>query len=336
MRKASPLVGLVLVFALVAAACGDDDDSSGAPTIGTFDIATSVECTEDPALVPVSWSTTDADSVTINVDGVASPSVTDQPANGSGNVPIACDGRSHPVELVATGSGGQTASSTKEVTAAQPSPTATPTEEPTATPTPTEEPTPTPTAAPEAGVGILQFAVDPDTSCTAGSEGSVSAEWQTTGANAVEFSVDGSPVPADAGQPTSGTGNIPVPCDGQSHLVSLQAIPAGGSPTSSSWQVVLPDGTLGSPSVASLGVPGEIPCTGDTAQVLVGWETDNTTTVSISVDGSAVGAQAGLPISGSEPIPVPCDGQPHTIELVASGSSGDPASQQAQVTTQPS
>jgi len=55
----------------------------------------------------------------------------------------------------------------------------------------------------------------------------VAAAWVTQNASAVNFSVDGQPLPASAGFPTTGTGNIAVPCDGNDHKVTLTATGTG-------------------------------------------------------------------------------------------------------------
>jgi hypothetical protein len=85
-------------------------------------------------------------------------------------------------------------------------------------------------------LSIDSFSVDDSATCD-GANGTVKAEWKTTGAETVDFSVDGEPVPADAGQPTSGSGDIPVPCDGSSHEVEIIATASGGDSTSDSKEV---------------------------------------------------------------------------------------------------
>jgi hypothetical protein len=55
----------------------------------------------------------------------------------------------------------------------------------------------------------------------------------TQNAQAVSFSVDGQPLPAAAGFPTTGTGNIAVPCDGNDHKVTLTATGTGPAAASS-------------------------------------------------------------------------------------------------------
>jgi hypothetical protein len=87
-----------------------------------------------------------------------------------------------------------------------------------------------------AALRIDSFSVEDSATCS-GDNGTVKAEWTTTGAESVDFSVDGQPVPADAGQPLSGSGDVPVPCDGSSHDVTLTATGSDGNSTSDTKQV---------------------------------------------------------------------------------------------------
>jgi len=66
-----------------------------------------------------------------------------------------------------------------------------------------------------------------------GGTAEVAASWLTQNTQAVSFSVDGQPLPAAAGFPTSGTGNIAVPCDGNDHKVTLTATGTGPAAASS-------------------------------------------------------------------------------------------------------
>ena len=65
-----------------------------------------------------------------------------------------------------------------------------------------------------------------DVTCS-GTTVEVSAAWVTQNAQAVNFSVDGQPLPAAAGFPVTGVGRIPVPCDGNAHKVTLTATGTG-------------------------------------------------------------------------------------------------------------
>jgi len=99
-----------------------------------------------------------------------------------------------------------------------------------------DEPDNTGTGGGSGALSIDSFSVSESATCN-GDNGTVTAEWKTTGAESVDFSVDGDAVPADAGQPLSGSGDVPVPCDGSSHEVTLTATGADGSSTSDSKQV---------------------------------------------------------------------------------------------------
>ncbi len=118
-------VALAALGLLVA--CGDDDDSSdttaaggggdggGSVTIDSFSIEESVTCSGETADVPATWSTSNADGVDFSVDGEPVPADAGNPASGSGNVPVPCDGSEHEVTLTASG-GGDSATDTKKVT----------------------------------------------------------------------------------------------------------------------------------------------------------------------------------------------------------------------------
>lgn len=94
----------------------------------------------------------------------------------------------------------------------------------------------TTTTAAAQGPSIEKFSIDATVTCS-GDTADVKAEWETSGAESVSFAVDGEPVPADAGQPLSGDGNIPVPCDGSAHDVTLTASGAGGQDSSDTQSV---------------------------------------------------------------------------------------------------
>jgi hypothetical protein len=83
-------------------------------------------------------------------------------------------------------------------------------------------------SAPPAGAPSIRFDLLDDVSCTGGTV-EVPAAWTTQNAQAVNFSVDGQPLPAAAGFSVSGVGNIPVPCDGNAHKVTLTATGTGAS-----------------------------------------------------------------------------------------------------------
>jgi len=122
------------------------------------------------------------------------------PVSGVGKVPVPCDGREHLVLLVASGQGGQVSLARHVNTSNSPPP---------------------PTAP-----SISRFDVLDDVTCS-GTTVEVSAAWVTQNTQAVNFSVDGQPLPAAAGFPVTGVGRIPVPCDGAAHKVTLTATGTG-------------------------------------------------------------------------------------------------------------
>lgn len=134
------LPALFAAVLLVAAACGDDDDSGGdtpateapsteapstespntepsggSPSIDSFELEDSVSCSGDTADVKAEWSTSNADGVDFAVDGEPVPANAGEPASGSGNVPVPCDGEEHEVTITAGNSSGETATDSKKV-----------------------------------------------------------------------------------------------------------------------------------------------------------------------------------------------------------------------------
>jgi hypothetical protein len=217
MRKI--LLALVVGITVVSlAACGDDSDDSASTTteattsttaaatsttaaagkaiIETFDIASDVTCTEGENVeVKADWTTRDVASVELEVDGTVEQR--DLDASGSASVAVACDGNSHQVGLIGIADGKQAASVVHQVK--------------------TEPGTPE-------GLPVIDGFSAGDVTCS-GTEGIASATWQTTDATTVSFSVDGQPLSADAGQPTStDDGSIgQIPCDGGHHSITLTA-----------------------------------------------------------------------------------------------------------------
>lgn len=102
------------VLALVAAACGNDDGGGGGPSIDSFDVPDSADCSGGPmGTVTVSWETTDATEVAILVDGDQVASGSDP--SGTDTVDVPCDGEDHDVELEASDGDGKSTSQTESV-----------------------------------------------------------------------------------------------------------------------------------------------------------------------------------------------------------------------------
>jgi hypothetical protein len=174
---------------------------AGGPVITSFQLIDDVTCSGSEASVPVSWGTRGAQTVIFEIDGKGD-ATGDRALSGTGNVNVPCDGREHQVVLVAEGS-GERVSLSRHVNTAN---------------------TPPQTLAPV----IARFDILEEVTCT-GPTVEVAASWTTQNAQGVGFSVDGQPLPAAAGFPATGTGNIPVPCDGAAHKVTLTATGTGPS-----------------------------------------------------------------------------------------------------------
>ena len=167
------------------------------PVITSFSVIPDVTCSGSTSSVPMAWSTRNAQTVGFEVDGAPVPAGAGYPVSGTGNVAVPCDGKEHEVALVAGGAGGRASVSRQVNTATSPPPVGAPL--------------------------VTRFHMLEDVTCPGGSTAEVAAAWVTQNASAVNFSVDGQPLPAAAGFPTTGTGNIAVPCDGNDHKVTLTA-----------------------------------------------------------------------------------------------------------------
>jgi hypothetical protein len=207
---------------------------------------------------------------------------------------------------------------------------------------PTQQPStpapPGPTAGPAVrGPIITAFHVISEITCT-GAQAAVPAAWATRGAQAVSFEVDGQPLSAAAGYATSGTGNIPVPCDGREHQIVLVATEAGQQASkaeSVNTQNAPPPPEA--PKITAFQVLDDVSCPGGSPIALAAaWVTQNATTVSFSVDGQPLSAAAGYPTTGTGNIPVPCDGRAHKVTITAGGVPGtQPSSLSRSIDTEP-
>ncbi|MGQ0575800.1 MAG: hypothetical protein ACT4RN_16590 [Pseudonocardia sp.] len=177
--------------------------AAGATVITAFHLIGEVSCTGASAAVPAAWGTRDAQAVSFEVDGQPLPAAAGYPVSGTGNIPVPCDGNEHQVTLVASGPGPPVQRSAHVNT---------------------QNATP-----PPAGPTVTAFQILADVTCPGGQPIPVAAAWATQNATVVSFSVDGQPLPAAAGYPVSGTGNIPVPCDGRAHKVTITAANAANA-----------------------------------------------------------------------------------------------------------
>jgi hypothetical protein len=190
----------------VTAAPSTGPSTAGQTVITSFSVIPDVTCSGTEASVPVAWSTRNAQTVTFEVDGGPVTAGAGYPLSGTGNVLVPCDGKEHEVALVAAGQGGRASVSRQVNTSTSPPPVGAPL--------------------------ITRFHVLEDVTCPGGTA-DVAAAWVTQNTQAVSFSVDGQPLPAAAGFPTTGTGNIAVPCDGSDHKVTLTATGTGPAAASS-------------------------------------------------------------------------------------------------------
>jgi hypothetical protein len=196
----------------------------------------------------------------------------------------------------------------------------------------------TPTGQPAAsGPVITAFHIINDVTCT-GAQTEVPASWVTTLTKSVAFQVDGKPVSAGAGYPTSGKGNVPVPCDGKEHKVVLVA--SGEGTTSAvaahvNTQNAPPPPTA--PVITNFQILATVNCpsTNPTVEVPAAWTTQNAQTISFAVDDQPLSAAAGFQPNGAGNIPVPCDGKDHEVSLTASGPGGSKSLSRSVNTTIP-
>lgn len=183
-------------------ASGPSAPGSG-PVITAFHVIGEITCSGSSAPAPASWSTRGAQTVSFEVDGQAPGAGAGYPVSGTGDIPVPCDGREHEVEIVAAAGGTQVTRSAHVNTSGGPPPAGSP--------------------------AISNFQILGDVSCPSGPSVDVAASWTTTDADAISFSVDGQPLPAAAGFAPSGSGEVPVPCDGRAHKVTLTASGQGGA-----------------------------------------------------------------------------------------------------------
>jgi hypothetical protein len=278
------------------AASASPSPASSGPLITAFQIIDEISCSGAQASVPVSWATRDAQKVEFEVDRQLLNA--GYPVSGIGDITVPCDGREHAVVLVASGSGSRVSIARHVNTSNSPPASNAP--------------------------AITAFDVLDDVTCT-GNTVEVSAGWATQNAQGVNFSVDGQPLPVAAGFPVTGAGNIPVPCDGNAHKVTLTAT-GTGTPASLSRSVNTsnspPPPPATDPVITAFQVIDDVSCSGAQASVPMSWATRNAQTVEFQVDGQPVGAGAGYPVSGVGKVAVPCDGHEHLVSLVAAGPGG--------------
>jgi len=104
------VIGIAAV-GLLAAACSDDDNG---PSIDSFDVPSSADCSGgETGTVEVSWDTTAATEVILLVDGAEIVAGADPSGNETLDLP--CDGEDHNIGLTALGDDSKASSDTKSV-----------------------------------------------------------------------------------------------------------------------------------------------------------------------------------------------------------------------------
>jgi uncharacterized protein (DUF952 family) len=159
-------------------------------------------------------------------------------------------------------------------------------------------------------------------SCTGSETKTVSFDYETKDAEAVDPEIDGQAVGAQAGyDPDSGTMNFPYVCPGP-HTLTISATGNNKTVTKSA-KVSSTGSAAGKPEIVTFDGPSTVSCTGtETKTVSFQYETKNAEAVDPEVDGEAIGAQAGYdPDSGTMTFPYQCPG-PHTMTITASGTGG--------------
>lgn len=259
------------------------------PVIDNFTVTTGA-CSGNTLQVSATYSTSNATTVSFEVDGQAPGAQAGLDTSGTANVPdVPCDGKSHQITLVASNAQGQSSQASQTVKGA-------------ATPV------------------ITQFSVASQVHCT-GSEVPVKVSWASTGATSAEVTLDGGV--AAKGLQASGSTDVNIPCTQGSQKIGLVVTASDGKQASVVHTIeTIPGGGGAKPVINSFDLTSPR-CEGDTTVTKATYSTSNAQTVAFLVDGQDPGMQAGLPTSGKANVPdVPCDGKNHQVTLVATGANG--------------
>lgn len=168
---------------------------SPSPVITTFTAGSQIHCTSGTEVpVTVNWKTTGTKTVTITVN--QDPAARDLSPNGSTTVQLPCEQATAKVGIIASAADGKQASVVHGVT-----------------------------TIPSGGqVKPVINSFDLTATGCVGETVKVKAQYSTSNAESVSFEVDGDDPGMQAGLPTSGRANVPgVPCDGDSHQITLVA-----------------------------------------------------------------------------------------------------------------
>ncbi len=109
---AAGVLAVVIIVVLVVLLLTSSNSSNGV-TISSFTVPSTVNC-NSPTTIGVSWSTSNASTVQLSIDGAVFKTYSG--SNGSDVVPFACNGRSHTYTLLAQDSSGAHATQTQTVT----------------------------------------------------------------------------------------------------------------------------------------------------------------------------------------------------------------------------
>jgi hypothetical protein len=134
---AAGILAVLIIIVLVVLLLTSGGSSSGV-NISSFNVPSTANCS-GPTTIGVSWSTSNANQVTLSIDG---PVFKTYPGgSGADTVPFACNGLPHRYTLTAISSSGKQVTQTQTVTQISTSTT-------TQKPTPTTSPPPPPTTSP--------------------------------------------------------------------------------------------------------------------------------------------------------------------------------------------
>lgn len=259
------------------------------PVIDNFTVQTGA-CSGSTLAVKATYQTSNATTVSFEVDGQAPGAQAGLETSGTANVPdVPCDGKSHQITLVASNAASQSVQASQTVQGG-------------ATPV------------------ITQFSVASQVHCT-GSEVPVKVSWVSTGATSAEITLDGGV--AAKGLQASGSTEVSVPCSNGTQKIGLVATASDGKQASVVHSIqTIPGGGSTKPVINSFELTSPR-CDGDTTVTKATYSTTDATSVAFLIDGQDPGMQAGLPTSGKANVPdVPCDGKNHQVTLVATNADG--------------
>ncbi len=307
MRRIVTLTAACLVV-LAGCSSGSGGDQSSpsatvapAPVITELSMKSAVHCTERKVPVEITWATQGAQSAGLSVDGTQESKNLDP--IGSATVNVACKDATHEVMLTAVNAAGETATETHRLKTVEGQPTEPP---------------------------VIEAFTVAAGQCE-GSTLAVSAQYRTTGATTVGLEADGQAPGAQAGLDTSGSADVPdVPCDGQSHQITLLATNTDGQSVQATQYVK----GAAVPVITQFSVASSVHCQGSDVDVKVVWESTGAKSAEVTLDGGVAAKEQAA--SGSATVSVPCRNGTQKIGLVVTAPDGKQASVVHSLTTVPS